>query len=129
VIQCGLLLRWHVRAVNSATTHPIKTSATIPTAWRRRSIASFAMNKYFTARPDSEVGGVVVAFMARMKQGFGNSFSFFTDAWSELKKVKWPSRKEMTSYTVVVICTVVFVTIYFSILDLGISELVRLVSK
>jgi preprotein translocase subunit SecE len=70
-----------------------------------------------------------VAFLARMRQSFGSTFSFFTDSWSELKKVKWPSRKEMTTYTLVVIGTVTFVAIYFFVLDLGISELLRLVFK
>nr|WP_216626197.1 preprotein translocase subunit SecE [Paenibacillus qinlingensis] len=64
-----------------------------------------------------------------MRQSFGSTFSFFTDSWSELKKVKWPSRKEMTTYTLVVIGTVTFVAIYFFVLDLGISELLRLVFK
>lgn len=68
-----------------------------------------------------------MAFISRMKQGFGSMFQFFRDSWSELKKVRWPTRKELTSYTIVVIVTVAFVTIYFSILDLGISEILRLV--
>jgi preprotein translocase subunit SecE len=62
-----------------------------------------------------------------MKQSFGTTFSFFTDSWSELKKVKWPSRKELTSYTIVVMVTVALVTLYFTGLDLVISELLRLV--
>ena len=70
-----------------------------------------------------------MAFLARMRQSFGSTFSFFTDSWAELKKVKWPSRKELTSYTLVVIGTVTFVTIYFLVLDLGISELLQLVFK
>lgn len=70
-----------------------------------------------------------MAFLARMRQSFGSTFSFFTDSWTELKKVKWPSRKEMTTYTLVVIGTVTFVAIYFFVLDLGISELLRLVFK
>nr|WP_193581153.1 preprotein translocase subunit SecE [Paenibacillus aceris] len=64
-----------------------------------------------------------------MRQSFGSTFSFFTDSWTELKKVKWPSRKEMTTYTLVVLGTVAFVAIYFFVLDLGISELLRLVFK
>jgi len=64
-----------------------------------------------------------------LKQGFGSTFSFFADCWSELKKVKWPSRKELVSYTVVVLVTVIFVTIYFSVLDLIISYLVRLFTE
>jgi preprotein translocase subunit SecE len=70
-----------------------------------------------------------VAFLAKMKQSFGSTFSFFTDSWAELKKVKWPSRKELISYTLVVLTTVAFVTVYFYVLDLGISELVRLFVK
>lgn len=70
-----------------------------------------------------------MAFLAKMKQSFGSTFSFFTDSWAELKKVKWPSRKEMITYTLVVMGTVIFVTVYFYILDLGISELLRLVFK
>ena len=54
-------------------------------------------------------------------------FSFFGDSFSELKKVRWPNRKELTSYTLVVLVTVTFVTIYFAILDFGISNLVRLI--
>lgn len=72
-------------------------------------------------------GGVVVAFLSKLKRGFGSTFSFFADSWSELKKVKWPNRREIVSYTIVVIVTVVFVTIYFEILDLGISEIIRLI--
>ncbi|WP_248929043.1 preprotein translocase subunit SecE [Paenibacillus hamazuiensis] len=64
-----------------------------------------------------------MSFLAKLK----GSFSFFTDSFAELKKVKWPSRKELVSYTLVVLGTVIFVTIYFYILDLGISELLRLV--
>jgi preprotein translocase subunit SecE len=70
-----------------------------------------------------------VAFLAKVKQSFGSTFSFFSDSWAELKKVKWPSRKEMITYTLVVMGTVIFVTIYFYVLDLGISELLRLVFK
>lgn len=68
-----------------------------------------------------------MAFLARMKQGFSSTFSFFADSWAELKKVKWPSRKELTSYTIVVLVTIVIVTIYFWVLDIGISELIGLI--
>lgn len=70
-----------------------------------------------------------MSFLVRMKRGFGNTFSFFVDSWAELKKVKWPSRKELISYTLVVLFTVAFVTVYFYVLDLGISELLRLIFK
>lgn len=68
-----------------------------------------------------------MAFFAKVKQGFGTTFSFFADSWAELKKVRWPNRKELTSYSVIVFCTVIAVTIYFWLLDIGISELVQLI--
>lgn len=71
-------------------------------------------------------GGVIVTFVQRMKRGFGSTFSFFSDSWSELKKVKWPSRKELISYTLVVLVTCTFMTIYFWLIDLGLSEILRL---
>nr|WP_275444833.1 preprotein translocase subunit SecE [Paenibacillus sp. ACRRX] len=52
-------------------------------------------------------------------------FSFFADSWGELKKVRWPNRKELTSYTIVVLSTVIFVTLYFWVLDIGISAIVE----
>jgi preprotein translocase subunit SecE len=70
-----------------------------------------------------------MAFLGKLKDNFSSSFSFFSDSWSELKKVKWPNRKELTSYTIVVVSVVIFVTIYFAILDLAISQLVSLVTK
>lgn len=67
-----------------------------------------------------------MTFLQRMKRGFGTTFSFFSDCWEELKKVKWPSRKELISYTIVVITTCTFVTIYFWLIDLGLSKILRL---
>ncbi|MDQ7860893.1 preprotein translocase subunit SecE [Peribacillus frigoritolerans] len=43
------------------------------------------------------------------------------------KKVSWPKRKELTKYTIVVVTTVVFMALFFTVVDLGISELIRLV--
>ena len=47
---------------------------------------------------------------------------FLKDVVSEMRKVSWPKRKELTRYTIVVLSTVVFMAIYFGILDLGISN-------
>jgi len=68
-----------------------------------------------------------VTFLAKMKQSFGSFFSFFGDSYNELRKVRWPNRKELISYTVIVLVVTLFVTIYFWVLDIGISQLVDLV--
>jgi preprotein translocase subunit SecE len=62
-----------------------------------------------------------------MKQGFGSTIAFFSDSWNELKKVRWPNRKELTSYSIVVFVAIIFVTIYFWVLDIIISELLELI--
>ncbi|MCK6208516.1 preprotein translocase subunit SecE [Bacillus infantis] len=44
-----------------------------------------------------------------------------------MRKVSWPKRKELTSYTITVLVTVTFFALFFAVLDLGISELIRLI--
>ena len=68
-----------------------------------------------------------MTFLAKMKQSFGSFFSFFGDSWNELKKVRWPNRKELISYTAIVLVVTLIITIYFWVLDIGISQLVDLV--
>ncbi|WP_442597456.1 preprotein translocase subunit SecE [Neobacillus sp. D3-1R] len=53
--------------------------------------------------------------------------NFFRDVVREMKKVSWPKRKELTRYTVIVMATVTFMAVFFAVLDLGISEVIRLI--
>ncbi|HSP22777.1 MAG TPA: preprotein translocase subunit SecE [Planococcus sp. (in: firmicutes)] len=55
----------------------------------------------------------------------GNIGSFFKNVVSEMRKVSWPKRKELTRYTVVVLSTVIFMALFFALIDSGISELFR----
>jgi preprotein translocase subunit SecE len=48
--------------------------------------------------------------------------SFFTEVRNELKKVTWPSKKEVYATTLVVIVTTVFFGFYLYGLDLLLSE-------
>nr|WP_283246067.1 preprotein translocase subunit SecE [Bacillus suaedae] len=50
---------------------------------------------------------------------------FFRGVGQEMKRVSWPTRKELVRYTWVVIGTVAFISVFFFVVDLGISELVR----
>ncbi|PLR96353.1 preprotein translocase subunit SecE [Bacillus sp. T33-2] len=54
-------------------------------------------------------------------------FNFFREVGREMRKVSWPKRRELTRYTITVLSTVVFAALFFAVLDLGISELVRLI--
>ncbi|MBM7096601.1 MULTISPECIES: preprotein translocase subunit SecE [Alteribacter] len=52
---------------------------------------------------------------------------FLKEVSTEMKRVTWPTRKELVRYTGVVIATVAFIAVFFAIVDLGISELIRLI--
>ncbi|WP_102349383.1 preprotein translocase subunit SecE [Bacillus sp. Marseille-P3661] len=53
--------------------------------------------------------------------------NYVRDVVREMKKVSWPKRKELTRYTITVIITVAFVTVFFAVVDMGISSLIRLI--
>lgn len=65
--------------------------------------------------------------MGKIGNGFKRMGGFFKDCWSELKKVRWPNRKEMVSYTLVVITTVTIIGIFFAVIDLGLSAMIRFI--
>jgi len=44
-----------------------------------------------------------------------------------MKKVAWPKRKEMTNSTITVLGTMLFFILFFAVVDLGLSKLIRLV--
>ena len=51
---------------------------------------------------------------------------FFKGVSAELKKVTWPTEKEMKSYSLQVLVFVVVLTIFFFVVDLGISQVMNL---
>lgn len=70
-----------------------------------------------------------MGFLARIGSGFKRTGNFFKDSWQELKKVRWPNRKELTSYTIIVLVTVIVIGIFFYLLDLGLQAIVDLILK
>ena len=52
---------------------------------------------------------------------------FFSEVKSELKKVKWPNRKDMVKYSIATICFVVFFAGFFYLIDLGVALIKSLV--
>jgi preprotein translocase subunit SecE len=51
---------------------------------------------------------------------------YFKEVMVELKRVTWPSKKDTMAATWVVIITVVILSIFLGIVDLGLSQLVKL---
>ncbi|OCA81036.1 preprotein translocase subunit SecE [Bacillus sp. FJAT-27225] len=52
---------------------------------------------------------------------------FFREVAREMRKVSWPKRRELTRYTITVITTVTVFAIFFAVVDLGISKVIRLI--
>ncbi|WP_227397246.1 preprotein translocase subunit SecE [Jeotgalibacillus aurantiacus] len=55
----------------------------------------------------------------------GKISNFFKNVASEMRKVSWPRRKELTRYTITVLSTVVFVAVFFAIIDFGIDAIIN----
>lgn len=68
-----------------------------------------------------------MSFLAKIGSGFRRTGQFFSDVASEMKKVRWPNRKELTTYTIVVLITVTLLALFFYVIDLGISRLIELI--
>ena len=61
-----------------------------------------------------------------IKKTTGGLMPFFRDTKNELKKVIWPTRKELSAYTVVVIIATLFVALALWIIDGVFAQLFRL---
>jgi preprotein translocase subunit SecE len=66
----------------------------------------------------------------RENEGFlfrsvGKTVGFFREARGELKKVKWPTRKELLASTAVVLFLVFLVSFYLGLVDFGLIKIIR----
>lgn len=53
-------------------------------------------------------------------------FKFLRDVSKEMQKVVWPKGNELVTYTITVIATVAFVAIFFTIVDVIITQVLNL---
>jgi len=60
-----------------------------------------------------------------LKQPVTRSREFLEESWAELKKVHWPSRKEVQGATLVVVVGVVIVALYLGLVDFVLSWLIH----
>jgi preprotein translocase subunit SecE len=61
----------------------------------------------------------------RLKQFPARTRGFFSDVRNEIRKVTFPSMKEVRATTLVVIITVFIFAFYFWVIDLGIGNAVQ----
>jgi preprotein translocase subunit SecE len=64
-------------------------------------------------------------WIQRAQDGVRQATEFFEEAWQELKKVHWPSRKETYAATLVVVVVVVLISIYLALVDLGLTKAIQ----
>ena len=66
---------------------------------------------------ENEVQNEEKSFFARIPQ-------FYRQVVSELRRVVWPTRKQVTTYTTVVMAFVTFMIAVISIFDLGLTKVI-----
>lgn len=54
---------------------------------------------------------------------------FFKDILREVKKVTWPTRKELFSYTGAILVFVIAIGVVLTLVDLGLGEVLKLLIK
>ena len=54
---------------------------------------------------------------------------YLTEAWSELKKVAWPTRQTVINLTLIVLAVSIAVGIYIAVLDAALHALLQQVLK
>ena len=86
------------------------------------------------ALDDDETGSAVAVKTAKPKKATGTSrnpitfvINYLKQVIAELRKVIWPNRKQMVSYTTVVLVFLAFMVALIGVVDLGLAKLVLLV--
>lgn len=60
-----------------------------------------------------------------LRESFSQAATFVREAWGELRRVHWPSRREARTATFVVILVVSFVSVFLFVVDATLSRLLR----
>jgi preprotein translocase subunit SecE len=65
----------------------------------------------------------------KLKNFFNKISNFIKEAMAELKKVIWPTKKELKNSTVVVITTIVIASIFIGLVDIFFTKVLTLFMK
>jgi preprotein translocase, secE subunit len=77
--------------------------------------ASIATNKHYIAKQN------------KRKRRF--EMRFLSNVIKEMKKVTWPTGKEVNKYTITVIMTVLAALCFFAVVDYGVHQLITFLLK
>jgi len=64
-------------------------------------------------------------WLSKVQASFRQAITFFKEAWHELKRVHWPTRKETYAATSVVLILVLIIALYLGLVDLGLTRAVK----
>jgi len=65
----------------------------------------------------------------KLKNIFNKTSNFIKEARAELKKVIWPTKKELKNSTVVVITTIAIASIFIGLVDIFFTKVLTLFMK
>ena len=68
-------------------------------------------------------------FIQRVKGFFMRIGKFFRNMWHELKKVTWPTPKEVVKYSAVVFVFMLIMGVIIGLIDFGSGALINLIVK
>jgi len=67
------------------------------------------------------------SFIKRIGNFFKRIGRFFKNMWHELKKVSWPSKKEVLNYSLIVFAFMVVMGVIIGLMDFGSGALIDLI--
>ena len=65
--------------------------------------------------------------MKKISELAATAKQFLIEAKAELKKVTWPGRKQAIGSTAVVIVVVVIISVFLSLVDLGLTKIIKII--
>ena len=65
----------------------------------------------------------------KSKKFFNKIINFIKEALAELKKVIWPSRKELKNSTIAVVFTIIIASVFIGLIDLVFTKILTLFMK
>ncbi|MCZ6623438.1 MAG: preprotein translocase subunit SecE [Deltaproteobacteria bacterium] len=68
-------------------------------------------------------------WIQKVQEIIRRSVEFFKEAWQELKKVHWPSRKETYAATLVVLIVVLMIAFYLALVDFGLTRAIQAITS
>ena len=69
------------------------------------------------------------SFIKRVGNFFKRIGRFFKNMWHELKKVSWPSKKDVFNYSLIVFAFMVVMGVIIGLIDFGSGALINLIVK